>query len=261
MERKIRAVYFSPTHGTKKLTLKTAGKLSEIFEAKTEEIDLTLVKGREKEIELGEKDILVFGFPVYGGRIPLLLEPVIKKIKGNGNPVVIMAVYGNRDFDDAILEARDIFIEKGFKVVSAGAFIGEHSYTENVGTGRPDTEDLKEAEGFAEKTARKIKIGDNAEILKVSGNKPYKERSAGIAAAPETGEACYDCMKCAEECPVSAISYENTRIADINKCIHCCACVKACPVKAKYFDNEMMKNFSVMLETKFAEKKENIIFI
>ena len=29
----------------------------------------------------------------------------------------------------------------------------------------------------------------------------------------------------------------------------------------KYFDNEMMKNFSVMLETKFAEKKENIIFI
>ena len=68
-------------------------------------------------------------------------------------------------------------------------------------------------------------------------------------------------MKCAKECPVSAISFENPRIADANKCIHCCACVKACPVKAKYFDNEMMKNFSVMLETKFAEKKENIIFI
>lgn len=81
MERKIRAVYFSPTHGTKKLTVKTAGKLSDIFEAETEETDLTLVKERVKEIELGEKDILVFGFPVYGGRIPLLLEPVNKKNK------------------------------------------------------------------------------------------------------------------------------------------------------------------------------------
>lgn len=67
--------------------------------------------------------------------------------------------------------------------------------------------------------------------LEVYGNKPYKERSAGIVAAPETGEACYDCMKCAKRCPVSAISFENPRIADANKCIHCCACVKACPVK------------------------------
>ena len=261
MERRIRAVYFSPTHCTKKLTVKTAEKLSEVLEAKTKETDMTLPKEREKEIELNEKDVLVFGFPVYGGRIPLLLEPVIKKIKGSGNPVIIMAVYGNRNFDDALLEARDIFTKKGFRVVSAGAFIGEHSYTKNVGTGRPDTEDMKKAEEFAKETAEKIKNRDSIEILEVPGNKPYKERSAGIVAAPETGETCYDCMKCAEECPVSAISFGNPRTADINKCIHCCACVKGCPVEAKYFDNEMMKNFAVMLETKFAGKKENIIFI
>ena len=261
MDGRIRAVYFSPTHCTKKLTVKTAEKLSEIFEAKTEETDLTLLKEREKEIELNEKDILVFGFPVYGGRIPLLLEPVIKKIKGGNNPVIIMSVYGNRNFDDAVLEARNIFTEKGFRVISAGAFIGEHSYTKNVGTGRPDEGDLKKAEEFAMKTAEKIKNGNNTEILKVPGNKPYKERTAGIIAAPETGEACYDCMKCAKECPVSAISFDDPRTADINKCIHCCACVKGCPVEAKYFDNEMMKNFTVMLETKFAGKKENIIFI
>lgn len=99
------------------------------------------------------KKIFLYLVSLYtGGRIPLLLEPVIKN--KNGNPAVIMAVYGNRDFDDAILEARDIFTEKGFKVVSAGAFIGEHSYTKNVGTGRPDTEDQKRAE-FAVKTAEK----------------------------------------------------------------------------------------------------------
>ena len=261
MERKVRAVYFSPTHCTKKLTMKTAEKLSELFEAEMETVDLTLPEGRGREITLNNEDILVFGFPVYGGRIPLLLEPVIEKIKGNRNPVVIMAVYGNRDFDDAVLEARDIFTEKGFEVVSAGAFIGEHSYSKNVGTGRPDTADIKEAEEFAVKTAEKIKTGTDGGILKVSGNKPYKERSAGILAAPKTKEICYDCMKCAKECPVSAISFDNSRTADAGKCIHCCACVKTCPVEAKYFDNEMMKNFTVMLETKFAEKKENTVFI
>ena len=261
MRKRIKAVYFSPTHNTKKLVTRTAEKLSEIFEAETENIDLTLPEGRVKELVLNKEDILIFGFPVYGGRIPLLLEPIMKKMKGAGNPVIIMAVYGNRDFDDAILEARDIFTEKGLNVISAGAFIGEHSYTKNVGTGRPDTEDLKEAEEFAEKTAEKIKKTVNREILKVPGNKPYKERSAGIAAAPKTGEACYDCMKCAKECPVLAISFEDPRIADIDKCIHCCACVKNCPVGAKYFDNEMMKNFTVMLETKFAGKKKNMIFI
>lgn len=261
MNGKIKAVYFSPTHCTKKLVTRTAEKLSELFEAKIEKKDLTLPQGRKNEIKLENEDILIFGFPVYSGRIPLLLEPVIEKINGTGNQVIILAVYGNRDFDDAVLEARDIFTKKGFKVVSAGAFIGEHSYTENVGTGRPDMEDLKEAEEFAEKTAEKIKKEAGGGILKISGNKPYKERSAGITAAPETGSACYDCMKCAKECPVSAISFDDSRKADADKCIHCCACVKTCPVKAKYFDNEMMKNFTVMLETKFSEKKENTIFV
>ena len=261
MARKIKAVYFSPTHGTKKLVTKAAEKLSEIFTAEMEKTDLTLPEGREKEIKLNVEDILIFGFPVYAGRIPLLLEPVIEKIKGNGNPVMLMAVYGNRDFDDAILEARDLFTEKGFRVVSAGAFLGEHSYTRNVATGRPDLEDLKEAEEFARKTAEKIQKESNGEILEVPGNKPYKERTAGFTAAPKTGEACYDCMKCARECPVSAISFDDPRIADADKCIHCFACVKNCPVETKYFDNEMVKNFAVMLETKFSEKKKNIMFI
>lgn len=261
MDRRIRAVYFSPTHCTKKLVLKTGGKLSELLDIEIESTDLTLPEGRREEIKLNADDILIFGFPVYGGRIPLLLEQVITKISGCRNKVIIMAVYGNRDFDDAVLEARDIFIEKGFDVISAGAFIGEHSYSKNVGKDRPDAEDLKEAERFAEKTAEKIKNGSYGEVLKVSGNKPYKERTAGITAAPKTIDTCYDCMKCAKDCPVSAISFDNPRIADIDKCIHCCACVKECPVEAKYFDNEMMKKFTVMLETKFAEKKENIIFI
>ena len=261
MGRKVKAVYFSPTHCTKKLATKTAVKLAEILDFETEEIDLTLLEQRNGEIAAESEDILVFGFPVYGGRIPLLLEPVIKKIKGSGVPVVIMAVYGNRDFDDAVLEARDIFTEQGFRVMSAGAFIGEHSYTKKVGTGRPDVDDLKEAEEFAEKTAEKIKNGFDSKILEVKGNKPYKERGAGFRAAPETGEACYDCMKCAKECPVSAISFDDPRKADADKCIHCCACVKTCPVEAKYFENEMMGKFSLMLEANFAEKKKNTIFI
>ena len=260
MEKKVKAVFFSPTHCTKKLVLKTAEKLADILGFETEETDVTFLQQRAEKINADSGDIIVFGFPVYGGRIPILLEPVIKNISGGKNPVVIMAVYGNRDFDDAVLEARDIFTEAGFRVVSAGAFIGEHSYTKKVGTGRPDLNDLNEAEEFAQKTALKIKNGFT-EILEVPGNVPYKERSLSITAAPETTNACYDCMKCAKECPVSAISFDDPRITEASKCIHCCACVKNCPVEAKFFDNEMMKKFAVMLETNFAEKKENLIFI
>ena len=48
--------------------------------------------------------LAVLAVPVYGGRVP---EPALERIRacrGNGTPAVLAAVYGNREFEDALLE-------------------------------------------------------------------------------------------------------------------------------------------------------------
>lgn len=60
-------------------------------------------------------------------------------------------VYGNRDYEDALLELRDTVASLGFTPLSAGAFIGEHSYSTAempVAAGRPDATDLQTARTF-----------------------------------------------------------------------------------------------------------------
>ena len=261
MERKVKAVYFSPTHSTQKLTKKFAEKLSENYGNIICECNLTRPEMRDKDYSFDKSDILVLGFPIYGGRIPFLLEESFLKIKGNDTPAVVIGVYGNRDFEDALLEAQDVLEKNGFKVIGAGAFIGEHSYTKNVAGGRPDNTDIEKVKKFAEKIQEKINNSNIEDDLKVSGHFPYKERGVGFLAAPKTTQACYACMRCVEECPVSTISRDDPKEACDEKCIHCCACVKVCPVGAKYFDNEIIRKFTLMLEANFAQRKEPVVFI
>ena len=71
-------------------------------------------------------------------------------MKSNGAPAIIVCVYGNRDYDDALLELKDIIEDKGFKVVSAAAFIAQHSIFPQVGMNRPDENDMKLAVEFSE---------------------------------------------------------------------------------------------------------------
>ena len=58
---------------------------------------------------------------------------------------VAVVVYGNRDYDDALLELRDWCVAHGFVPVAGAAFIGEHSYSRPdrpIAGGRPDNPDL-----------------------------------------------------------------------------------------------------------------------
>lgn len=133
---KLTLMYFSPTHTTKKVVGAVGKVLFEKFLCHTEVVDLTPALAREREYVFGEDDVVVFGAPVYGGRVPPILAPVLSKLQGNGVRAVVLSVYGNRDYDDALLETADIFTEKGSRL-RGGAFIGEHSYSDKVGGGRP----------------------------------------------------------------------------------------------------------------------------
>lgn len=144
----VRAVYFSPTRTTKTIVQEVAGALAAPLGASVEVTDLTLPAQRPADVSCAADDVLVFGFPVYAGRVPVLLRDEFAHLEGRGTPAVVVGLYGNRAFDDALLEAADLLEERGFNVTAAGAFIGEHSLTARVGTGRPDDADIAVAQRF-----------------------------------------------------------------------------------------------------------------
>lgn len=116
--------------------------------------------------------------PVYAGRIPQLCVNYLNKFKGNKTPAIITCVYGNRDYDDALLELRDIVAVNGFQIISAGAFIGQHSIFPPTGNGRPDEIDRNDAITFGQASMKLLQnISDISQISKieVKGNYPYKE--------------------------------------------------------------------------------------
>ena len=70
-----------------------------------EEIDLTCDAGCDP-IALPQDALILLAAPVYGGRVaPTALER-LARLRGQGQAAVAVVVYGNRDYEDALLEIR-----------------------------------------------------------------------------------------------------------------------------------------------------------
>lgn len=260
---KIHLIYFSPTH--------TSAKVADAIAMGTgiENIirtDLTC-EILEKPVLL-EKTLTVIAAPVYGGRVAETALERFQQIKGADSPVIVVALYGNRDYEDALLELADFSRKAGFVPVAAGAFIGEHSYSRPdinmpLAEGRPDKDDCALAAELGKQVIQKMEVASSLEslpLLKVKGNYPYKVKGPSTPAAPVTKEEeCTQCEHCIEICPTQAI-YRNTNgEIESNKmlCIKCCACVKECPQGARVFDTP----YTAMLYNNFKQRRVPEIFI
>ncbi|MBQ3185550.1 MAG: flavodoxin family protein, partial [Firmicutes bacterium] len=160
MSMKIRAMYFTGTGTTAKITTSIAYSMwSEMKDAgfeKEADINFAVKAARDKEYIFDEKDIVVFGVPVIAGRVPNVLLKFLDTLKGGGAIAIPVVLYGNRNFDDALIELRNILEDKDFRTVAAAAFIGEHSFSKTLAAGRPDAADMKIADAFAKEAADKI---------------------------------------------------------------------------------------------------------
>ena len=192
--------------------------------------------------------------PYFGGRAPAVALQRLKKIAGNGAKCTLVCVYGNRAYEDTLVEMEDAAKESGFRVVAAVAAVAEHSIMPRYAAGRPDASDKKQLEQFAEQIAGKTEA-----VVSIPGNRPYK-KAGGAGLVPKAGKSCTKCGLCAESCPVQAIDPASFT-ADAKKCISCMRCVKQCPEKARKVNGAMVSIAAMAMKKACSVRKENELFL
>ena len=258
--KQVKLIYFSPT-GTTRKVLESIAK--GITHEVVEHINLTLPDNAQKTIPPFSDELVIIGAPVYGGRLPIDAIKRFKQIKASGALAIVVVVYGNREFEDALLELKNLAIDLGFNPVAGGAFIGEHSFATKdapIASGRPDSLDVQKAMDFGAKIKDKIMAlqSPNAQIdLNIPGRFPYEGGPRSIAASPVTKEdTCTVCGTCASVCPTAAISINGSVATRIESCIRCCACVKICPTGARVWENSIMATLTNWLKENCSARKE-----
>lgn len=250
--KNINAVVFSPTGNTMKITK----LLLDEFREEHKIYDITPYGDYNNEMEY--KEPTFFSFPVYVGRVPAVLAEKIKRYKGNNTPAIIISTIGNRHYDDALLEMKDLLIAQGFIPVTAGVFVAEHSIFHSVAKDRPDQEDLRYIEIFSEIIKDKLSA-EELKVIEVKGKFPYKNEK-GTLFKPLTDSSCVKCGTCAKHCPAEAIPFENPDETIYDKCISCMGCIHVCPVNARHLDKEKLEETEEIFHEKFHKRKNPVFF-
>lgn len=250
---KTTVIYFSPAGGTK-----TVANLI-IDEFKAQPIDMTV---SVLPSFFNSDELVFFLVPVYGGRIPKPVNDRMKLMQGDGTPAVVMAVYGNRGVDDALLEMKNLAVSKGFKVFAAGEMIAPHSLDNSFGAGRPDASDKDKLSIFLAQVKETTTYSD----ISVPGNPKYKAY-AGVPVRPMViRKNCTGCGICMDTCPTDAIylklkgKNDHSR-TEILKCISCMHCVNVCASDARKIPLAEKATIHAALNKVAADRKEPKFYI
>ncbi len=257
----IRIICFSPTRTSLKIATSVAEGVGSAPIAKTD------ITKEACEWSAPGDALAVIAVPVYGGKVAPLALKRMERIKGENTPAVLIVVYGNRAYGEALNELDTWAVAHGFKPIAAGTFIGEHSYSTSefpIAQGRPNQQDLTYARTFGEKIRQKMESGEEltaVEVKRIARPKQsllsllrfvmavmkWRKRKVPMQKCPKVDpERCVHCGVCAAVCPVGIIASDGTNVTE-EGCIKCCACVKRCPHQARSFDTPfrqmLWKNF------------------
>lgn len=269
--KQVAVVTFSPT----RTSYKVAKAISKGTNLPVVEYDVTYAA--PGKVEFGKDTLVVISLPVYGGDIPALARERLEDLEGHSTPAVIVSVYGNRDFEKSVVKTNSFVRQRGFIPVAAGAFVGEHSYSTaqyRVAAGRPNDEDLREAEEFGKAVIEKLNtVGSMAVdvarvkapssgVMNVLGFVCFilgyrrKQKKSPTKIVVRTDETlCRHCGACVGKCPTGAIRVGEEHMTDADKCIKCCACIKQCPTSARLLDTP----FAPVLAKYFKKPKRNVV--
>lgn len=246
-------IVFSPTGGTERVARAITQNWSQV-----DTIDLSAPDIKYAEISFESEALVLIAMPSFGGVAPQLALNRLAMIKGNGAKCVIVAVYGNRAYENTLVQMEDYAQNAGFQMIAAISAVAEHSIIHEYAAGRPNLDDCKELAEFGNRILEKA-TSNKLSKPSVPGNRPYKK--AGTGMVPKADSSCTSCGLCAQKCPAGAISADTPRTTDKSKCISCMRCVSICPVQARKVSSLMTTIAAAAIKKACSVEKANELFI
>ena len=250
MNTTVSTIYFSPTGNTKKTVEAMASAIRPEFQT----FDITVCPP-EQETAFTGRDFVIFGVPVYAGRVPTPAAERLRHFRGDATPCLAVVTYGNRHYDDALLELAQLLKSQGFLLKGGAALLARHTYG-RIQTERPDRADLEADRTFARRAFEKP---EGAPEPSIPGNIPYRDGTLHTVFRPLTSSACTRCGLCVRNCPVQAIGEDCVTVTDA--CLSCFRCIRQCPAGAKNIDTPEYREFAEMFTEKLKERRENEYFL
>lgn len=249
-------IIFSPTGGTEK----AAGMLCSVLASDVKTIDLTDAGFAPMELSAAPEEIAVIAMPSYGGRVPAPAAERLAKLHAEHMPCILLCVYGNRAYEDTLVEMEDLAKGCGFTVIAAVAAVAEHSIMRQYAAGRPDAADERRLKEIGARILEKLSRGNGDGPFQIPGSRPYK-KAGRVPLVPKAGALCVSCGLCAEQCPVGAIRKDNLKTADADRCISCMRCAARCPHGARKVSGAMVSAASLAIKKACSVRKECELYL
>lgn len=272
---KVAAVYISPTGNVRKTVCAMAEAIAQKLDVPMSEDDFTLPAAHRETRHFASDELVVFGTPVYAGRIPNKFLPFVQELfKADGALAIPVVCFGNRSYDNALIELRNELENNGFHTIAGAGVVCEHAFSDKLAPGRPDAADIADIRAFACKAAEKALAITPDSIpapVAVNGEEPVTryytplgtdgKPAVFLRAKPKTKEElCNGCGICADVCPMGSISHEDPKLVT-GICVKCQACIKQCPAHAKYFDDPAFLSHVEMLKENYTRHADSDFFI
>jgi len=247
-------IVFSPTGGTARVADVLTKNWPDV-----ERIDLSKAETDFSQYRFSSEDMVLVAMPSFGGLAPQTAIDRLLRISGSGAKCAVAAVYGNRAYEDTLVQMQDAARQSGFRVIAGVSAVAEHSIIHQYAAGRPDQSDIAQLSSFADRITERASEEREADLV-LPGNRPYK-KAGGVSLVPKCTSSCVSCGLCAKACPVQAIDRNDPKMTDGKRCISCMRCVSVCPQKARKVSSAMTSMAAMAIKKACSQRKENELFL
>ena len=274
---KLHLIHFSPSGTTRKVVMNIAGGIQKHYK-EIYEYDMTDPKVRKQKLKFDENDFVILGI-MSAIKLFYLAEEIIENLHGKNTAFVGVVLYGNGYYGNSLKKMKELMEKQSFKMIAAGAFIGQHSCSQNIAMGRPDNSDLLKIKNFGSYILNQKIIQEDYKLsdkIKIDWSKYSflaKFKCLIVLMLPGVSvkipkalnlkkilNKCNNCRVCERICPVEAINIQKKQI-DLSKCIGCFGCINRCPTQAMQADSKALNRSKRSLLQYNKHRREPEIFI
>ena len=268
---KLAIIYFSGTGVTEGYAKYIAKELEQKGQIVTL-CNITSIKERDEGVDFKVYNAVIFGFPVYAGRLPTVTETWLSALDVE-KQCSMFFTYGGRDLEWAHQTGYYLLSKANFTVVLSAEFVGKHSFNVSQGwdlaSNRPNSHDRSIAKEFSLQSLKRFQINDvkwDYDLEEFDYQTRVIKESHGPFAIfnPYKTQDCRMCYRCERECPTNAFNLSRGKATN-GVCIHCMHCVTICPDNVIEVGDatELFQQFKTKLDLSLEnvkKKKRRVIY-